>query len=344
MTLNRYLAACLLAASPALALAQPSTAASAPTTAASAPVLADTIYDRTSQAVFWGDWDELERLYAAARTDLQRATEGGLATCAFGYGVSRSYTGESQPYHEALVAATRAWARSRPNSPLAHAVHLQMLVDQAWFSRGNGFAKTVSDQRFADFKAKLNEALAYTKANAAVMAGDNYYVRPLLRLLRGMGVGVEQQLEIARKGLRKDATDDCIYASTIESLLPKWGGDPDDLERWIRESMKGLPEREALKRYARLYNLATKGDYAQSVFDASLARWPLMRDGLRAIISESPGSRYWKGRLAYFACMVKDRDVAVPALEAIEWAPDFEAWDSPGQRNYQACRRWALQS
>ncbi|HEV6967576.1 MAG TPA: hypothetical protein VK305_19430 [Roseateles sp.] len=338
MALMRQLLTWLLAAAPALSLAQ----ATAP---AGSSVLADTIADRAATAVFWADWDEVERLYTAAQSDLQRGDDGGLlASCRFGLGVGHSYLDESQAYQDARVASTLDWTRRRPESALAHAVHLEALVDQAWFIRGSGYAKTVSDQRFAEFSAKLNEALAYTKAHSAVMGRDNYYIRPLLTLLRGMNVGVKQQLEIARKGLRKDAADECIYQSAIDSLVPKWGGEPEQLESWIRESMKGLSEADALKRYARLYNTAAHSDYEQSLFETSYARWPLMRDGLRALISESPKSRYWKGRLAYFACMVKDREVAVPALEAIEASPDFEAWDSTGQRAYQSCKRWALQS
>lgn len=340
MALNRLLMGGLVLAA-GLAVAQAPAPAPAP---AAQKVLADTIYDSASLALLWGDWDELERLYAAARTDLQRGDEGALASCRFGHGVERGYNGESQIYQETVVAATLAWARSRPDSPLAHTVHLQSLIDQAWFFRGGGFAKEVSDQRFADFKAKLGEALAYAKANGAVLGSDNYFVRTLLTLMRGMNVGIRQQLEIARKGLRQDATDDCIYLAAIPSLLPKWDGTPEELERWVRESMKGLPEKQALQRYARLYNSATDGDYEQTVFEASLARWPLMRDGLRALIADAPKGRYWKGRLAYYACMVKDRETAVPALEAIEAAPDFGAWGPTGQRNYQACKRWALQS
>jgi hypothetical protein len=338
MALMRQLMTWLLAAAPALSMAQ----VTAPTGSAA---LADTITDRVATAVFWADWDELEQLYTAAQSDLQRGDEGGLlASCRFGFGVGHNYLDESQAYQDARVASTLDWVRRRPDSALAQAVHLQALVSQAWFIRGSGFAKTVSDQRFAEFRAKLNEALAYTKAHSAVMGRGNYYIRPLLTLLRGMGVGAKQQLEIARKGLRKDASDECIYQGAIDSLVPKWGGEPEQLESWIRESMKGLPEADALKRYTRLYNTATHSDYEQSLFETSYARWPLMRDGLRALISESPKSRYWKGRLAYFACMVKDREVAVPALEAIEASPDFEAWDSTGQRAYQACKRWALQS
>lgn len=337
MGMTRRLMAWALVAAQGLALAQTSPPA--------APALADGIKEQAAEAMFWADWDELERLYAAARTELHRGEEGLLlASCRFGFGLGNRYEGESQPYHDARVASTLAWARSRPESPLAHAVHLAALTDSAWFIRGAGYAKSVSDQRFDEFRAKVGEALAYARTHSAVMARDNYYIRPLLTLLRSAGVGVGAQLEIARQALRKDATDECIYQSAIDSLMPKWGGSPELLERWIRESMKGLPDADALKRYTRLYNTAAHSDYEQSLFDGSLARWPLMRDGLRDILAESPNSRYWKSRRAYFACMVKDREVAVPALEAIGATPDVEAWGHTGQRNYQACKRWALQS
>ena len=337
MGMTRRLMAWALVAAQGLALAQTSPPA--------ASALADGIKEQAAEAMFWADWDELERLHAAAKSGPHRGKEGLLvASCRFAFGVSNRYEGESQSYHDARVASTLDWVRRRPESPLAHAVHLSALADNAWFIRGVGYAKTVSDQRFAEFRAKVNEALAYANAHSAVMARDSYYVSPLLTLLRSAGVSVSKQLEIARQAMRKDARDECIYQSTIDSLMPKWGGEPEQLERWIRESMKGLPDVDALKRYTRLYNTAAHSDYEQSLFDSSLARWPLMRDGLRAILAESPNSRYWKSRLGYFACMAKDREAAAPALEAIEATPDFEAWGSTGQRNYQACKRWALQS
>jgi hypothetical protein len=323
-----------------LALAQ----VPAPAALAASAVLADDIYEQAADAMFWSDWAELERLSVAARSDTQRGREGGLAVCRFVYGMNRGYGDESLPYHEARVASTLEWARRRPDLPLAHAAHLNALVSLAWFHRGGGYANTVSDQRFADFRAKLNEALAYTKANSTVMSRDTSYVAPLLTLMRGLNVDADRQLEVVRKSLRKDAADECLYRSAITSLLPKWGGDPRRLDAWVHEAMRGQPEAVALTRYARLYDEATTGEYEQGVFENSLARWPLMRDGLRAILAESPDSKTWKNRLAYFACMVKDRDVAVPALEAIDAAPEFEDWGPTGHRTYQACRRWALQS
>jgi hypothetical protein len=336
-TLKRHLLAAVLALVHGLVPAQ----ATAP---APAPVFADTVQERTAQALFWGDWDELERLHAAARTDTQRAQEGSLAACLFARGIGRDYADESLPYFESRVAGTREWVQRRPDSALAHAVHVHALVDLAWFHRGSGFANTVSDQRFADFRAKLNEALAYVKANSAALTRHSFYTRPLLTLMRGLGVGVDKQMEVARHGLRKEPGDECIYLRVVDSLVPKWGGEPQELESWVRESMKGLPDAAALARYARMYDVAASADFQQGLFENSLARWPLMRDGLRQLIAESPRSRYWKNRLGYYACMAKDRDAAAPALEAIEAAPSFDAWGSNGQRTYQGCKRWALQS
>lgn len=306
--------------------------------------LADTIESRTFVALWRGDLDEIERLYAQARTNTQRSQEGSYAACLFARGLARKRQGEELADFEAKLAKTLEWTRRRPESPLAHAIHVEALVDLAWFYRGGGYANTVSEQSFEEFNAKLNEALAYTQAHLDVMRKESFYTRPLLAVLRGLNVGVEQQMEMARKAMRNEPGDECIYLRVVDSLVPKWGAGPEQLEAWVRESMRGLPEAAALMRYARLYDSAAANGYQQSLFKGSLARWPLMRDGLRQILHESPDSRHWKNRLAYFACMVSDREVAEPALEAIEADPKFDAWGSAGQRTYQACKRWALQS
>lgn len=316
----------------------------APVAAPAPRPLADTIENRTVVALWDGDWDEVERLYAQARMDTQRSREGSYAACLFARGVTRKRAGEELADFEAKVAKTRDWVRRRPESALAPAIHVEALLDLAWFYRGSGYANTVSEQRFEEFRAKLEEAFAYTSSHLDVMEKESFYTRPLLTLLRGLNVDAQRQMEVARRAMRKEPGDECIYLRVVESLLPKWGGSPEQLEAWVRESMRGLPEAAALMRYARLYDNAASSGYQQALFRSSLARWPLMRDGLRQILIESPDSRYWKNRLAYFSCMAQDRDIAIPALEAIEAEPDFNAWGSAGQRTYEACRRWSLQS
>ena len=127
--------------------------------------------------------------------------------------------------------------------------------------------------------------------------------------------------------------------------MPKWGGRPQQLEAWVREAMQGLPEAEASMRYVRMYDDAVGLHYEQSLFEDSLVQWPLMRDGLKRMVEANPHSIYWRNRRAFLACMAKDREATVEALEAID-KPELDSWGggSDGQRNHQACRRWALQS
>ena len=307
--------------------------------------LADTVYERASNAVFWGDWDELERLDAAARVDTQRARNGGLALCQINSALARSYASPSLQYHEARVAGTLAWAQRRPELALAHAAHLEALSDLAWFHRGSGYANTVSEQRFKDFHAALDRALGYADQHAAVLAGNGHAAQVVVNILVGRSASVAQQLAAARRGLSKEPWNECIYRAAINGLMPKWGGRPQQLEAWVREAMRDLPEAEASMRYARLYSDAVDRHYEQSLFEETLAQWPLMRDGLKRLSQAHAQGTYWTNRRAFMACMAKDREVAVQALEGID-KPDLDAWrgGSNGQRNYQACRRWALQS
>lgn len=332
MAMKQILATCALAAGLHGVQAQPA-------------VLADTAYEQASSALFWGDWDELERLHAAARVEPRRARDGALALCQVHSALSRRYESRSLAYHEARIAGSQAWAQKRPALAFAHAVHLRALSDLAWFYRGGGYANTVAEQRFNDFRATLDRALAYADQHAAVLAGDGDAAQVLVEILRGRGAGVAEQLAAARRGLGKEPWNDCVYRAAVTGLMPRWGGRPQQLEAWVREAMRGLPEAEASMRYARLYNNAVELHYEQSLFDETLVQWPLMREGLKRLTQAHPHSPYWRDRRAFLACMAKDRDVAVEALETID-QPYLEAWGhgSEGHRNHQACRRWALQS
>ncbi len=342
MSLKQRLAAlwmALLAVAPACdsALAQPTPAA----------VLADGIKERAATAAFWADWDEVARLFAAAKLDPTPSREGWQASCEFMEGAARSFGNRAQTWHEALSASTLAWVRRQPDSPLAHTVHLNALVQRAWFHRGGGYSDTVSEQSLAEFNAKLQEALSYFNANAAVITREAVHLGPVLWLARGAGIDQERQLGLARQALQLSPGDACLQRIAITGLLPKWGGDERRVDAWIRESMRDLSPDEALMRYAVLYSSASSGDFKERLFERSLARWPMLKDGLQRLVQAHPASVFWRNRRAYFACMAQDRESAASALEALDTAPgaaNMEHWGDGGKQTYQACRRWALQS
>lgn len=306
---------------------------------------ADHIHFKVASAMYWADWDELARLDAAARSMPRWSRDGALALCSFRHGLGGGVVDQSLAYHEARVATTLAWAQRQPDLALAQVVHLRALVDLAWFQSGSAFANAALGDRRRDYRVTLDRALAHADQHAAMLSGDSHAAEVMLEVLLFRRSSVEERLAAARRALSKEPEDECIYRAAVTGLMPRWGGTPQQLEAWIRESTRRLPEAEASMRYARLYNDAAVQQYGPALFENSRVQWPMMREGLERLAAAYPGE-YWRNRRAVLACMAKDRDAAATALKTID-KPEPDAWgsdDGDAERTYQACRRWALQS
>ncbi|WP_457447200.1 hypothetical protein [Roseateles sp. P5_E4] len=306
--------------------------------------LGDMIHYQAASAMYWADWDELTRLDVAVRAAPQWSRDGALALCSFRHGLGGGDVEQSLAYHEARVAGTLAWAKSRPELALAHAAHLRALIDLAWFQSGSAFANTKPGDLRKDYRVTVDRVQAHANEFAPMLSGDSHVAQVMLEVLMFRKASVDQRLTAARRILSGEPNDECIYRAAIDGLMPRWGGTPQQLEAWVREAMRPLPEAESIMRYARLYNDAAVYYYGQSLFDKTQVRWSLMRQGLERLVAVYPGN-YWRNRSAVLACMVKDREVAAAALKTID-KPELDAWGSDGdaERNYEICSRWATQS
>lgn len=316
-----------------------------PCRAQPATVRTDDIHFQAASAMYWADWDELTRLDAAARGTPQWSRDGALALCSFRHGLGGGAADQSLAYHEARVAGTLAWAQRQPELALAQVVHLRALVDLAWFQSGRAFANAAPGDRRKDYRVTVDRAVAHADQHAALLSGDSHAAEVMLEVLLFRRSSVEERLAVARRALLKEPEDECIYRAAVTGLMPRWGGTPQQLEAWIRESTRKLPEAEASMRYARLYNDAAVQQYGPALFETTRVQWQLMRQGLERLAAAHPGD-YWRNRRAVLACLAKDREVAAAVLKTID-QPEPDAWgsdDEDAERSYQACKRWALQS
>jgi hypothetical protein len=74
------------------------------------------------------------------------------------------------------------------------------------------------------------------------------------------------------------------------------------------------------------------------LFKASQASWPDIKNGFMDIIAQYP-EPYNLNAFAYFACLAGDYATVDDILQRIGGDLIFEKWGSPGQENYQRCRR-----
>jgi hypothetical protein len=301
------------------------------------------INEQAAQALWWGDFDELERMHALYLQPGQRAADGNPHLTAFRHGIKRVLKGKKnapEAYFVEQEALTRQWAIEHPKSALAHAMYAAALAAHGWSYRGTDYAKTVPPEAWESFRSYIQKAINYMSANAEVAFTSSVSHRWMIGFARAAGWDADKILAIAKDGLRVNPEDDGIYFEVAFSLLPKWGGSAAALDRFIQEVVARTESQRGLEMYARLYADAAAEEFEHRLFDESAARWPKMKQGFEDLLKRYPDPVN-VNRFAYFACLAKDQPTALDLLEQVGAKPIVAEWGDNGTRSYEACKRWA---
>lgn len=343
MKLSKWMAwLCVLWLSAGPAMAAPAETPAAPAAAASAPLVPDVV----EAAMRVGDFNEVERLYEMyGRPGLRSPLTGTPRIQHFWMGIGRvmsSSLNVTEQYYVQLDALTRQWSQEHPKSVVAQLLHADSLVAHAWFHRGTDYANTVSPASWEAFGKYLNLALEQMRRCQALAAKDSSWNATMLGLGRGLGWDADQLMRIMEDGIAKNPDHDQLYFSMQTALLPKWGGDLDTVERFIASVAQGTRDKRGFEMYARLYGSLSYDEVKQSLFKATRASWPKMKQGFEDQISRYP---FYDNRnvFAYFACMAQDRQTLQEQLKLI--GSDFfrAAWGDNPERTFEECKAMAQQ-
>jgi hypothetical protein len=296
------------------------------------------------QALVWGDFATLQRLHDEWSRPGQQLISGWPKLSAFREGIDlgmKSPRDGADLFHAELQALTQQWTREHPGSGLAHALHANALVAQAWSIRGSGLANTVPPQAWDDFHRLVKQAAEHlARAEGAISSTLTH--GELLSIGRVLQFDERQLWALLDDGLRRNPEDLVLYRRALGSMLPKWGGSNVAVDRYIRRVTERTRERWGLSLYAWLYAAAASDEYRHRLFEDSGARWSDMAQGWRDLLARHP-SATTHNRFAYFACLARDKVVFLEQLEAVGEAPDLEHWGANARRTFDTCKRWAQQ-
>lgn len=304
------------------------------------------IKDAAEMALWWGDFDALERQNAVLRQPGHFDPDGSLQLEQFRNAlvlVFENKEANAEPYLRELEALTLQWATEHPTSALAHTMHADALLAHAWSYRGGGYVNEVPPEAWREFKAYLMRAFEYLKAHADVAFTDSYAHDTLLRIGRGLGWNATQLEAIAQDGLKRNPEDYALYFKVMTSLLPKWGGDPKDLDKFIRRAAEQTRAAQGMAMYARLYSAAAEEQFEHELFQDSYADWALVKQGWEDLLARYPDSPGRRNRYAYMACLAKDRTTLLAQLDQLGPRVDARQWGANPQRSLEGCQHWARQ-
>lgn len=305
-----------------------------------------TVPDLVAAAYRWGDFDELERLYAVYGKAGVRSEQTGTPRIEhFWMGIGKIDDANltvSEDYFVQLDALTSLWAREHPRSVLAQLLVVSALRGHAAFYRGGGYADTVSPAGWAGFRKYLGLALAQLQRTETLAANDSSWNALMLATGRDLSWSKRDLMAVFEAGFAKNPDHDNLYFFMEDALLPKWGGDLASLDRFIAGVVKKTRDRRGLEMYARLYAGLSYGELHQRLFSNSNASWPSMKVGFEDWLKRYPHADH-QNMYAYFACMADDRTVLREQLELIGDKFDPLFWGDNPQRDFEMCRTLARQ-
>jgi hypothetical protein len=298
-----------------------------------------------TRAFWWGDFDALEQQNAVLKQPGHIGSDGSSELEMFRIGIGRVVGQEAEQreaYLQELESLTLQWANQHPKSALAHVLHAKVLVAHAWSYRGNGFSKDVPPEAWKDFHDYLDRAAKYLIDHADVALSDSYAHATLLSIGKGLGWDAKQMAAIAQEGISRNPEDINLYFDMVSTLVPKWGGDPKTLDKYIRQVAEQTKPIYGMGMYSRMYAQAAEYDFGHALFQNSYVDWPTMKQGYEDMRVRYP-SVARDNRYAYMACLAKDKETLLTMLDVIGTRIDVSLWGPNPQRSLDGCQRWARQ-
>jgi hypothetical protein len=302
---------------------------------------------KTTLAFWTGDFAALDKENERLKHGKHLYPDGGAERESFDRGLGAvidNKVDHNEPYLRELEALTLEWATEHPTSSLAHVLHARVLVAHAWSYRGNGYAKDVPPEAWADFRNYLQRAAKYLQDHADVALTDSSAHDLLLTIGTGLSWDRDTLKAIQQEGLKRNPDDVILYFAMLKPLLPKWGGNLKALDRYIREATQQTQAEYGMGMYARLYSAAADEDFGHALFEDSLVDWPTMKKGYEDMQARFPNSPARRNHFALMACLAKDRPTLVALLAELGRNIDASKWGPNPERSLEACQRWAKES
>jgi hypothetical protein len=300
------------------------------------------------EAMWYGDFDALEKLYARAQaTSEVNPVNGRSAVGSVRAGMSSAFKyGELDDfYFRELERLTARWAQERPRSALARLLYARALYARAWHVRGGGYWRTVPEPAKAEFQQLIGRAQKQITDHVELLAADTTMHLYLVMIGRSASWPLAQLRAVVEDGVARSNRDELeLYEELVFSMLPKWGGDADMLADFIDRVDARTRGRLGQELYALLWSKVAD-NVEGNLYKTTRAEWPRMKAGFERL-SAKFSHRWFAHRLAYFACLGDDRQAMKGALARVQGEPDVDAWSgggAGGQQNYEACMRWAAE-
>lgn len=299
------------------------------------------IIDVVSKAFMAGRFDDLDALAEKYLGDAERTGSGVWKLSVF-YDAFNGSNFAYQPHDlslQRLEDQARNWMTDHPRSASAQIVYAMLLVEHAWFRRGNGTAPEVSEQQWEGYRRYLDAARDQLVASYDTAASDPQWYVTMMLIARDESWPDDAFDRLLDEAATKQPYYHDIYNLAILRNLPQWGGNAYKLQTVIENATARMRGQEGNGFIARGNWYLYTFHYRKDFFRESHASWQQMKQGFEELVAQYPDQ--WNyNNYAKFACIAGD-SATVNAVILKMTSIMEEAWDYPGFALH--CQVWAKQ-
>ena len=258
---------------------------------------------RTSKAIYKNGSSKLWRLYRTVS--------------------SISKTEASDEVYDQQVQRLAKWAEAIPESQTPQIALARCWFEWGFYSRGSGFAGEVTEEGWDNLRTRSTIAeKILDHVQEQFKHPDFCYYRTRIDVSRGLGNSPSQKLVF--DALKQDPQ--CIHpmAGMITCLLPRWGGEPGELEEFIDNVVEKTEEQSGQYFYA-IYASLMRSWYGDESIRTHKVDWNRVLKGLDDW-ERITGALQGADPLAPMAVQFGDWETAQRIILATGDNPDLDYW------------------
>lgn len=219
------------------------------------------------------------------------------------------------------LAHLENWTRARPESITARIAQATSLHRWAWVARGQGYARSVTSERWRLFTDRMNQAQGVLEGAANMSAMCPQWYSEMMAVGLAQSWDANRMKEIFDRGIQFEPGYFYLYRQYANYLLPKWDGHPGDASAFAKSSADHLAGDAGDLLYFQIATVLIKrgdGDFPVSQMD-----WERIQRGYLTLSAQDGTSRRNMNELAFMAYRFHDAKVARQQFTLIgdKWSP-----------------------
>jgi hypothetical protein len=285
------------------------------------------------------DFSQLEKIAKQDRVEKGRLIGGVWKAVGF-------YNGTSTPADEGvspdsdwqlLLAKLQKWSAAYPDSTTVRLSLAYFYLNYAWRARGTGLANTVEDAQWKVFYERTARSKTILLELASSKEKDPFWYQLMQIVAENEGWDKAQARELFDQAIAFEPGYYHYYIEYARYLLPRWYGEPGEIQTFADETVRRVPEPDGSMLYFWIFS--SEVCYCKEDMEAlTHVPYAKLRQGYANISKFYGLSNLNANRFAFMAGINMDKPSAHEAFASVV-KMDEGIWRS--EQTFEQFRTWA---